>query len=271
MSFDPLALAAHLRQPPLPDRALASLAESAGLNAAQPSEQLWYDGWLLRFSPGKARRARSIQALAPGVLPVVEKLVHVQDFYAQRGLPCVMRVTPQTQPADLDAQLQEQGWTAHEPTCVMRLDLTDRAPAVNAQRQWHSVDAPQFAQAVGHMRGSSAIEQTAHAQRLQVLQVGAQRLLAVDQAGQAMAAGQWMLEGSMAGLYDLIVRSDQRGAGLGSELTTMLLASARQAGARWVYLQVGADNHAARALYRRCGFTDLYVYWYRVPPGGDAS
>jgi hypothetical protein len=33
--------------------------EEIGLNALQTQRQLFYDGWLLRVSPGKAKRARS--------------------------------------------------------------------------------------------------------------------------------------------------------------------------------------------------------------------
>ena len=38
--------------------ALLSRVEDAGINASAPPQQRWLDGWLLRFSPGKAKRAR---------------------------------------------------------------------------------------------------------------------------------------------------------------------------------------------------------------------
>ena len=38
------------------DRKLLIRAEDAGLNASAPPQQLWLDGWLVRFSPGKAKR-----------------------------------------------------------------------------------------------------------------------------------------------------------------------------------------------------------------------
>ena len=43
---------------------LLSWVEDAGINASAPPQQRWEDGWLLRFSPGKAKRARCIQAVA---------------------------------------------------------------------------------------------------------------------------------------------------------------------------------------------------------------
>ena len=40
----------------------ARRVEEAGLNALQTQRQLFYDGWLLRVSPGTARRGRSVNA-----------------------------------------------------------------------------------------------------------------------------------------------------------------------------------------------------------------
>jgi ribosomal protein S18 acetylase RimI-like enzyme len=49
----------------------------------------------------------------------------------------------------------------------------------------------------------------------------------------------------------------------------LLLAQAREQGARTAYLQVDADNHAARAVYRRFGFADAYAFHYRALPSVD--
>ena len=48
------------------DPDLLSRIEDAGLNASAPPQQRWLDGWLLRFSPGKAKRARCVNAVAAG-------------------------------------------------------------------------------------------------------------------------------------------------------------------------------------------------------------
>jgi hypothetical protein len=39
------------------DETLLRRVEDAGLNASAPPQQLWMHGWLVRFSPGKAKRA----------------------------------------------------------------------------------------------------------------------------------------------------------------------------------------------------------------------
>ena len=48
--------------------------EEAGLNAVQTRRQLFFDGWLLRRSPGKAKRARSVNPQFGSSLPLAAKI-----------------------------------------------------------------------------------------------------------------------------------------------------------------------------------------------------
>ena len=76
------------------DDALLSRIEVAGINASAPREQRWVDGWLLRLSPGKAKRARCIQAVAPGRLDIDAKLALCVPLFAAAGLRLFVRITP---------------------------------------------------------------------------------------------------------------------------------------------------------------------------------
>lgn len=84
-------------------RAELARIEDAGLNASAPREQRLLDGWLLRFSAGKAKRARCINAICAGRMPLADKLVRCEAAYAAAALPMIFRVTPFSQPPDLDA------------------------------------------------------------------------------------------------------------------------------------------------------------------------
>ena len=53
--LDPASIPAPLRQT---SDVLAARIEDASLAASQPAQQSFFDGWLLRYSPGKAKRAR---------------------------------------------------------------------------------------------------------------------------------------------------------------------------------------------------------------------
>ena len=79
--------------------------EEAGLNALQTQRQLFYDGWLLRVSPGSAKRARSVNAHFGSTLPLDEKIAHCERVYGERELPALFRITPFVHPADLEGAL----------------------------------------------------------------------------------------------------------------------------------------------------------------------
>ncbi len=53
------------------------------------------------------------------------------------------------------------------------------------------------------------------------------------------------------------VRKDLRGKGIGTAFLTELLNYLRQDGARIAYLDVRESNEGARALYQKCGFSEI--------------
>ena len=92
--------------------------EEAGLNALQTQRQLFFDGWLLRLSPGSAKRARSVNPHFGSSLPVDAKIDRCETIYAAAGLPALFRITPFRKPADLDDALDRRGYVAFDRTLV---------------------------------------------------------------------------------------------------------------------------------------------------------
>jgi ribosomal protein S18 acetylase RimI-like enzyme len=82
-----------------------------------------------------------------------------------------------------------------------------------------------------------------------------------------VAVGQSVQEDELVGLYDIVTAEGARNRGLATALAAELLRRAGADGAAVAYLQVAADNIAARHVYRKLGFVDRYAYWYRVEPG----
>ncbi len=244
---------------------LAARIEEAGLNAAQPPEQLLYDGWLLRHSPGKARRARSVNAIADGRQGLQAKIDHCRAFYAQAGLPCLFRITPFSRPTGLDDALARQGFTADEETRVMTLVL--HGAFEPSRHRLREIGVDEFAQLAGELRGSSAQQVAAHAARLAASSpLLKARRLALVEGGRVAAIGQSVQEFDLVGLYDVVTAAKARNRGLAAALTTELLRRAFDDRAVVAYLQVSADNIAARHVYRKLGFVDRYAYWYRIEP-----
>lgn len=248
---------------------LLSRVEDAGINASAPPQQRWLDGWLVRFSPGKAKRARCVQAVAEGRLPLAERLALCAAVFAEAQLPMVLRLTPFSLPAGLDALLAALGYPRLDDTRVM---VAPQCPALAeplpAGLQLQPLAAAEFAEAVGALRGSPAGQRSAMAERLKAAPVPFQGwALRRPDDGAVMACGQVATEAELVGLYDVFTHPDARGQGLARRLCSHLLARAHAAGARVAYLQVEADNAPARAIYHRLGFADAYAYHYRSPAG----
>lgn len=250
-----------------PADALAARFEDAGLSCAQPPQQAIYDGWLLRWSPGKAKRAKSVNAIAAGRLPLARKLEYVERFYAQRGLAPIYRLTPFSQPPELDGALHAAGYRHFDHTRVMALDLAARASVASPSCAPVSVDVATFSRTAAVLRDSPAVEGEAEAQRLAFTTTPAHYLVLNDGAT-PIACGCIMVDASddgVAGIFNMVTAPAQRGRGWATALVDALLDHAAARGARHAYLQVDAANDAARRVYRRFGFTDRYAYWYRTP------
>jgi ribosomal protein S18 acetylase RimI-like enzyme len=258
------------RLAPAFDPLLLSRIEDAGLNASAPPQQRWLDGWLIRFSPGKAKRARCVNALATGGLPFEQKLALARAVFDEAQLPIMFRITPFSQPRELDRQLDALGWAHFDDTRVMARASLDTLPdePLPPGLAWQTLGHHAFAQAIGQMRGSSLSQRQAHAQRLELAPLPFQaRAIRREADGALLACGQFAREADLVGLYDVFTAEAARGQGLARWLCCHLLIIARAEGARSAYLQVEGDNHAARSVYKRLGFADGYAYHYRSAPG----
>lgn len=267
---------------PLPPGVSAWLveeAERAGLRASQPPEQLQLDGWLLRLLPGKAKRARCINALREGERLLDDKLAECTRLYREAGLPLFMRITPFSAPAELDGMLAARGWRVHDATRVLVHPALSEIPALAlpAGVVEEATDARGYAAEVGALRGSTAREIDSHILRLQASPVPYQGRLWREVCppdhppGAVLACAQVARDGELAGLYDVYTAATARGRGLSTALCASVLRQAHAQGARQGYLQVDADNAAALKVYRRLGFVDAYRYHYRLSPHDEAS
>ena len=236
--------------------------EELALNSSAPPAQLIYDGWLVRLAPGKAKRARSVNAVYPSSLALEGKIAHCESLYANANLPMLFRLTPFSQPPELDAELARRGYAQLEPTAVECAPLGE-APASGGGSEMAL--AP-WTDAVAELRGSPRDHRDAHLARLDGLPL-AKRALAIEEGGRIVATGLTIVEDGVAGLFDIVTHEAARRRGYAWRIVATLLATAHGLGARNAYLQVESDNAPARALYAQYGFVERYTYWYRIRPG----
>ncbi len=242
---------------------MITLFEELSLNAWPAREVQLFDGWVLRANGGYTRRANCANPLYPGELPLAEKIAACERYYRQQGLPVIFKLTPASQPAGLDAALEQRGYAHEADTVVQTLSLQPGAfspdPAVSLSGQ---LEDEWFA-AFNRLGGSNPAQQEQHARILRAIQP-ARAYAALRVAGQIAACGLAIVQEGYAGFFDVLVDRELRRQGLGLRLMGSLLAWGQAQGARTAYLQVMQDNQAALNLYARLGFTPAYPYWYRV-------
>ncbi len=237
--------------------------EELSLNSSAPPGQLLYDGWILRLLKGKAKRARSVNAVYASTRPLAEKIPYCERLYAQAGVPALFRITPFSDPADLDRELEWRGYerfdnTAVESAAINSAQLADGNAQPMELRPW--VDA------VGELRGSPAAHREAHFARIDGMPL-VKLAVVVRDGDRIIATGLAILEEDCVGLFDIITHSGAQRRGHAKAVVATLLRRAWELGARHAYLQVQEDNAAARRLYSKFGFAQQYLYWYRGKPG----
>ena len=237
--------------------------EELSLNSSAPPGQLLYDGWLLRLLRGKAKRARSVNAVYASTVPLDEKIAYCERLYRGVALPMLFRITPFSQPASLDAELGRRGYERFETTAVEAAPIErERLDGAGAQ----PMDLSSWVEAVGNLRASPVAHRSAHLARLEGMPLE-MRAVAIKSQGRVLATGLTIVEGEFAGLFDIITHEEARRQGYARSVVASLLRAAWELGARHAYLQVKDDNVAARRLYAQFGFRESYQYWYRGRTG----
>jgi ribosomal protein S18 acetylase RimI-like enzyme len=237
--------------------------EELGLNSSAPPGQLLYDGWLLRLLAGKAKRARSVNAVYASTMELDTKLAYCERLYRAASLPAIFRITPFSQPPNLDVELERRGYGRFDVTAV---ESTVIDPAHLREASVERMELPAWVDAVGALRDSPREHRAAHLARLQGMPL-AVRAVAIREGGRIVATGLTIVEGESAGLFDIITHEEARQQGYARRIVQGLLRHGWELGARDAYLQVQGDNTPARRLYAQFGFVERYEYWYRGRPG----
>lgn len=242
--------------------------EEIALNASGPANPRLYDGWVLGFTPGKAKRGRSVNPFYGSTLPLEEKLEHCRALYETAGLPFVIRLTPFAHPADLEDTLAARGWGRFDDTLVMTRSLADfdEQPAA-LPHGWHlhDHDLYDWHTEVARIRGVGEDQMRRTLDRLDLLRAQGCGMV-LRHKGEIAGWGMVQCEDGQAGIYSIETLAKFRRNGYGRMLVVALLQWARRHGATQSYLQVTAENAAALPLYGALGFTEAYRYWYRALP-----
>ncbi|WP_379153846.1 GNAT family N-acetyltransferase [Paenibacillus sp. sgz5001063] len=243
--------------------------EEITLNTWPAEQSVLLDGWVLRTSAGYTKRANSVNPLygpdeQQGGLDIRDKISLAEQYYAEAGLNTVFKITPYTQPADLDGCLAEQGYEIVEPSSVRTLDLQDLpAPPGRYQIQIREDLNEEWLEVFSGMADLSSVSRNTLRRMLSasILKQGYTLLL---KDGIPAACGLGVIQHGYIGLYDICTAAPFRRQGMAEEMLLRLLHWGKNLGAAHAFLQVVQANAGASALYDKLGFQEIYSYWYRV-------
>ncbi|MET9579754.1 GNAT family N-acetyltransferase [Streptomyces massasporeus] len=239
--------------------------------AWRPVESERLGEWELRAASGFTRRANSVLPLGAPDAPLDEALDAVRRWYGERGLPAYIQTATGAEGTQelLCAELERRGWV-REVTAELWVgplaSIADRGdPAgVVLSRQADEGWLAQY-----QRKGVSEVA-------LRVLESGPSVWFATvpGESAQAppAAIGRCVVDGRWAGFAAVEVDPALRRRGLGTAVMAALARQALDEGASAAWLQVEADNAAARALYAGMGFAAHHAYHhYRAPEGAAAA
>jgi len=231
---------------------------------ARPSfETIELDGWILRFAEGYTKRVNSVNPHFGSTLPVLRKIETCEEAFRSRRLPTIFRLTPFSQPADLDELLSVRGYERLDPSLVLTCELPVRCPIAHLDVRCATMQ--EWLGAFDRIRSLDPADRSSH-HRIVASMAGEPFFAVIDRHDGPIACGLGVSNGDAVGLFDLCVVEAERRRSHGTAIVGAILACAAEAGARTAYLQVHSMNAQALALYRRLGFETAYPYWYRVAP-----
>lgn len=225
----------------------------------QPVESEALGGWTLRAAGGFTRRANSVLPLGDPGLPLAQALARVRDWYGKRDLPAYVQTATGAEGTQelLCADLERHGWRS-EVSAEVR---------VGGLAPIGDLDAD-----VSHVRLARSVDD-AWLRRYNRSGVVGPHVLSVLSSGPSVwfasvpgtedipaAIGRCVVDGRWAGFMAVEVDPAQRRQGLATAVMAALARQALGEGASAAWLQVEAENDAARSLYEGMGFAVHHHY-----------
>jgi ribosomal protein S18 acetylase RimI-like enzyme len=247
------------------------LVEQLAANAWPAATVQLVHGWLLRHTPGVARR-RSNSALPPpaaaraSAAQRAQVLDQAEWFYARRGQPAAVQVTPAELHHQLDRDLAARGYRRQAPTLVLTAPARRVAvPTPTVPTLAVSVASTATPRWLAAWTAIEARPDAAATHRQVLARIGPQAgYLTAAQDGDVVGVGMVVVERGWAGVFCLATRPADRRRGVASAVLQRAAGWAAEHGAHQLYLQVEESNLPALRLYRRFGFRPCHRYHYRV-------
>ena len=239
-----------------------TMIEELSLNAYPGVQMLHYDGWVLCLSPGRWRRANSVQIMQPSLLLLDEKIAACEAVYSAHGKRTTFKLTRQSQ-AEIEPSLIARGYTFDAETSVQMMAFQSAHSPADFADVTFTLDPDESYKTSFFDIHHLTEDERGPWQRIQQGILPPCVYLGLRAGGETVAVALGVIERGWLGVYGVGVLPGQRRQGRGQRIMGALLAWGAANGATHSYLQVMLDNPAALALYAGLGYREAYRYWYR--------
>jgi N-acetylglutamate synthase len=248
-------------------RMLNETLERASLRAWPALVEERIGPWLFRCSLGFTKRANSATLVSrAGPEAAAEHLPHCEARYEAAGQPPIFRLPSFTVTSATDELLARRGYGREDVTLVLHRPAASHEPPGPPYRLVE-VEVHDWLAVFWSWSPRDPRDRPIHERILR--SIPATPLYAILVSGeQPVSCGLGVLDDGCCGLFDLVTAPAARNRGFGAALVHLMLAWAGGMKAAHAYLQVVEGNAAARHLYEKLGFSEVYRYWYRVPTSG---
>jgi ribosomal protein S18 acetylase RimI-like enzyme len=229
--------------------------ERAAARAIPAPETVEVDGWTISLGRGEVGRINS--AVTNGYRPraLLAHIEAVERRFGVRHRAPRFRLTPLDQ--TVDGLLDERGYERSADVLVMTMALGEEQAHPPAGVTLRTAVTPRFVDRFRAWGGYSDVRVDEIIESLSGLTLP----YVAATSEHALAVG--VVDGSLLGLFDVVVDPEARGNGHGRDISSAVLGWGLSRGAGMAYLQVHSENAAAVRLYRSLGFEEAYRYWYR--------
>ena len=241
-------------------RAQLLAIEEAAVRSWPALQRAPIDGWLWRCTSGGSVRANTVAALAYSGADVEASIDEVERLYRTAGAPPRFTVCDVGAPSDLDRRLAARGYRRGDDHVTM----VKSASACAAPPDVIALGAAPSAEWMAIYLSGLTDDRREIAPRILAGLPAHCMYFACVRQGRAVTSGLSIADGRFASVQCMAtVQGGQRQGGARAVLTAIESWAAAQ-GCTTLYLQTGADNAAAQALYRACGFVLAGRYHTRV-------
>jgi len=224
-------------------------------------ETEFVDGWLWRHASGGSTRANSVAALAYSGADIEASVARIEALYRSRRAPVRFTISEVSEPAGLDGVLARRGYAHGDDHVTMAKPVAARR-ATATKLAIETSDRPSAGWLAAYLSGLSASRRDVAPRILAGLPRAAIYASAM-RAGEVVASGLSIADGAVASVQCMATLPAAQRQGAATAILAAIERQAAAAGCRALYLQTGAGNDAAIALYRRFGFAVISRYHTR--------